>query len=237
MLFCFYERLPTKRNSDFPFFFLKVNRIQLSVSHCATEVAPTPTVSGPAQPPPPWGPHSASSYHSSELGAPGLHLHLFCEQEGSSSNLFFALCHFGLLYLLYFRGAETLYSPWRDAFSGVLSPLAHDAESRRVSMHLFLLQAERGVRCGPPSLARHPHRQAAFLPPSWPPSSPRARETQGFASGGLCLAQPLAGWKAAGQLNQGPLWPDFQDQVSSSSVRHFRYGLSLSGLTFLSPQT
>ena len=134
------------------------------MSHCATEVAPTPTVSGPAQPPPPRGPHSASSYHSSELGAPGLHLHLFCEQEGSSSNLFFALCHFGLLYLLYFRGAETLYSPWRDAFSGVLSPLAHDAESRRVSMHLFLLQAERGVRCGPPSLARHPHHQAAFLP-------------------------------------------------------------------------
>ena len=157
-------------------------------------------MSGPAQPPPPRGPHSASSRHSSELGAPGLHLHLFCEQEGSSSNLFFALCHLGLLYLLYllyFRGAETLYSPWRDAFSGVLSPLAHDAESRRVSMHLFLLKAERGVRCGPPSLARHPHRQAAFLPPSWPPSSPRARETQGFAWG-CALSCSASRWREGG---------------------------------------
>lgn len=47
--------------------------------------------------------------------------------------------------MLYFWGAETLYSPWRDAFSGVLSPVGHDAESQRVSVRLFLLQVEKGV--------------------------------------------------------------------------------------------
>ena len=76
-----------------------------------------------------------------------------------------------------------------------------------------------------------------LLAHSRPPSSPRARETQGFAWGGLGLARPLAGWKAAWGLNQGPFWPDFQDQVSSSSVQHFRHRVSLSGLTSLSPQT
>ena len=163
-----------------------------------TEVAPTPAVSGPAQPPPPRGPHSASSRHSSDWEHLGFTSIYSVSRRGPpvTSSL---LCVI-LAYSTYSTSGEQRPCTPRGVMLSVGS-----------FPHWLMMRNLGGSACTFSSCRQSGVFDVVLLP--WPgiptarlPSCPlRGRQApreqgkpRGSRGGELCLAWPLAGGKAAG---------------------------------------